>query len=77
MLDIFNIINSLDEPFADRSYIPSFIISQEISNNFKVALSGDGGDELLMGYTRHYNILKTSEKFKILRDYLSKLYYLS
>ena len=75
LLDIFNIINSLDEPFADPSYIPSFIISQKISNNFKVALSGDGGDELLMGYTRHYNILKTSKKFKILRHYLSKLYY--
>ena len=75
LLDIFNIINNLDEPFADPSYIPSFIISQKISNNFKVALSGDGGDELLMGYTRHYNILKTSKKFKILRHYLSKLYY--
>tara|TARA_B100001121_G_scaffold32490_2_gene27104 strand:- start:9490 stop:11328 length:1839 start_codon:yes stop_codon:yes gene_type:complete len=75
LTDIFNIINSLDEPFADPSYIPSFLISQKISNDFKVALSGDGGDELLMGYARHYNILKTSEKFKILKKIVSKLYY--
>ena len=45
-------INNLDEPYADPSTVPSYVISQKISNFYKVALTGDGGDELLCGYKR-------------------------
>ena len=59
--EIVKIINSQDEPFADISYIPTYILSKEISKNFKVAISGDGGDELLFGYTRsNKELLKKS-----------------
>ena len=66
-----SIINLMDEPYADPSIIPSFIISNEISKHYKVAISGDGGDELLGGYERTKLSLSKSSKFE---NYLSKLY---
>ena len=41
----------LDEPFADTSIIPSYMLCSETKKHVNVALSGDGGDELLAGYT--------------------------
>lgn len=57
-----DIITYLDEPFADSSAIPTYILSKQVSAHMKVALSGDGADELFGGYYKHLAFEQSQKK---------------
>jgi asparagine synthase (glutamine-hydrolysing) len=70
---IFEAIDAFDEVYCDPSIVPTYFLSNEIAKFYSVAISGDGGDELLGGYSR---LKKTLSKPNIFNHLYSMLYYL-
>lgn len=56
---INDILNHFDQPFADSSAIPTYLLSQLTRKEVTVALSGDGADEMFSGYHKHAAFLRS------------------
>ncbi len=52
--NVDEILLNFDEPFADSSSLPTYLVSNKTSDFVKVALTGDGGDEMFGGYNKYY-----------------------
>ncbi len=71
---VSRLVRHFDEPFGDSSAIPTFIVSEFAARHVKVALSGDGGDELFAGYDRFQTLARLRQLDSIpqaLRSFIS------
>tara|TARA_B100001057_G_scaffold455516_1_gene502135 strand:- start:346 stop:1566 length:1221 start_codon:yes stop_codon:yes gene_type:complete len=62
---LYKLVKHFDEPMVDSSMIPTYLLCKEIRKHCKVALGGDGADELFGGYSHYnrYNFLAKIQKF--------------
>ena len=73
---IHKLVDSFDEPFGDASAIPTYLVSEFAARHVKVALTGDGGDELFAGYESFFLIDRYRKLDKIpqwMRGAMSKM----
>lgn len=63
--NIFDLLDYIDEPFADSSAIAVYSLCQQTRTKATVSLSGDGGDELFAGYNKHKAMYRF-EQMKVL-----------
>ena len=62
----------IDEPMADSSTVPTFLVSQLIRQHCTVALGGDGGDELFGGYPHYSRLLWIQKRIRFVPHWLTR-----
>lgn len=66
LIDLIPTLTStMDLPIYDPAMLPLLFLSEKVSKEVKVAICGDGGDEIFAGYT-HHRVLKYKKTFKII-----------
>ncbi len=82
LIDVaFAALDRLDEPLADPSYLPTYLLSRLAAKHVKVVLGGDGGDELWGGYptyrahdhARHYGRIPALFRDRVLAPVIARL----
>ncbi|MEM7380983.1 MAG: asparagine synthase (glutamine-hydrolyzing), partial [Bacteroidota bacterium] len=77
--NIHEILLNFDEPFSDTASLPNYLVSKKTSEHVKVALTGDGGDEIFGGYNKYYvgklNKRYTSVTPKFIHNFVMKRVY--
>jgi asparagine synthase (glutamine-hydrolysing) len=74
---IDNIFTVYDEPFGDTSALPVMLVSQLVKQNAKMVLTGDGGDELFMGYGTNIWAQRLENRWlKMAQPFIKNLSYL-
>ncbi len=73
------VIGVFDEPLADTSIIPTFLLCENASKRTKVALAGDGGDEVFYGYRWYDEYNKSTERkkgnsFEVYRNTVARVF---
>lgn len=76
-----DLLGQFDEPFADYSAIPTYLISKTAAAHLKVVLTGDGGDEVFAGYPTHvahkasriYNLIPSMVRTKLIEPVVRSL----
>jgi asparagine synthase (glutamine-hydrolysing) len=66
---VLELVRHFDEPFADQSSLPTYMVSKLAREHVTVILSGDGGDELFAGYNSYQGI-KFAEQYRRLPGWL-------
>lgn len=66
------IVWHLDEPMADPTSIPNYLLSERASEDCKVVLTGEGADEIFGGYEQ-YRYMQLKRKYSLLFDLLSRI----
>lgn len=69
--ELNKIVENIDEPFADSSYIPTYMVSKYARKYVKTVLTGDSGDELFGGYSK-YLIGYYSDKYNKIPKWIRK-----
>jgi len=73
LLDLLpDLVWYMDEPFADHSMVPTFLVSRLAHQYVKVVLTGDGADENFGGYPRPYKFAKRLTRYESVPEFIRK-----